>query len=109
MKGFPLETGCLAPSARTETEKLSKAKTGYAGRVLREQFGAHRPPAPRQKKKAPEFKSSDYHEGMGGYWKDGLPLLYLSFCREKRILFYPAGTAKKPFWVIVSRRAWDQC
>lgn len=30
MKGFPLETGCLAPSARTETEKLSEAKTGYA-------------------------------------------------------------------------------
>lgn len=30
LKGFPLETGCLAPSTRTETEKLSEAKTGYA-------------------------------------------------------------------------------
>lgn len=42
-------------------------------------------------------------------WKDGLPLFYFSFCGEKRVLFYRAGTAKKPFLVIVSRGAWDQC
>lgn len=87
MKGFPLETGCLAPSARTETEKLSKAKRGYAKEEeLREQFGAHRPAWGREK--ARQFRSPDCHEGMGGYWKDGLLFLFLSFCREKRILFF---------------------
>lgn len=108
MKGFPLETGCLAPSARTETEKLSKAKTGYAkegveGAVWGAQAG---PGAERRLMNLGHLTTMRAWEDTG---KDGLPLLYLSFCREKRILFYGAETAKKPFLVIVSRRAWDQC
>lgn len=67
------------------------------GRVLREQFGAHWPA--RGREKAREFRSPDWHEGMRGYWKDGLPLLYFSFCREKRVLFFffPRGDSKEAF------------
>lgn len=100
LMGLPLETGCLAPSARTETEKLSEAKAGYTregaeGAV----WGARASPG---QGKGPRI-------GLGqltamrasGYIGTKHGLLHLGYCREKRTLFIARGQQRSLSWALL--------
>lgn len=66
--GFPLETGCLAPSARTETEKLSEAKAGYTREGAEGAVWGARASLRQGERPANRFRSADCLEGKGVYW-----------------------------------------
>lgn len=98
--GFPLETGCLAPSARTETEKLSEAKAGYTREGAEGAVWGARA-SPRQGKGPRIGLGQLTAMRASGYIGTKHGLLHLSYCREKRTLFTARGRQRSLSWALL--------